>query len=85
MRLCQMDAVWGGQGAADSCSNACLTSLLTGLTGELEVTVCVSSCVANLQGQTTRCTSDWSALLRNVCSHQYTTHMQDVMFTTGIL
>ena len=45
-----MDAVWGGQGAADSCSNACLTSLLTGLTGELEVTVCVSKLCSKFAG-----------------------------------
>lgn len=37
---------------------ACLTSLLTELKGKLQVTACVSSRVADLQGQTSRCTSD---------------------------
>ncbi len=61
-------------------------TLLTGLRGKLEVTACVSTYAADLQGQTCRCTSDWSALLLySACSHQDTSHMQHVMLTMAIL
>ena len=48
-------------GGADSCSHACLMTLLTGITGLLEVTACVSVRQQTCRGRHSRCTSGWKA------------------------